>query len=242
MNEDDGAGPAARDGGRRGRGRRERGPAALPGVRAPLRARSLAAAPALWSSAGAGDRGSATGGGGGGRLARPPAGGWGPGGAGQGPGHLAAGPGAGGPGRLRPRRAGTPHRAARAPGARLDEELRLVDRPWLGCAPPDAEPLITVPWRFREEVVGFRLETDGRRVCLGLGSDPALLAEPVFQQLVHRCLCAAAGLEATPTLGVGLYGYGAIGREHAEAVAATEGLQLRRICDRSPERRATAET
>src|SRR5579884_2982074 len=125
--------------------------------------------------------------------------------------------------------------------ARLDEELRLMDRPWLGCAPSDAEPLITVPWRFREEVVGFRVETGGRRVCLGLGSDPALLAEPVFQQLVHRCLCAAAGLEATPTLGVGLYGYGAIGREHAEAVAATEGLQLRRICDRSPERRATAE-
>src|SRR5579884_1458500 len=107
---------------------------------------------------------------------------------------------------------------------------------------PFSEPLITVPWRFRDEVVGFRLEAGaGRQVCLGLGSSPALLAEPAFQQLVHRCLCAAAGLEATPTLGVGLYGYGAIGREHAEAVAATEGLELRRICDRSPERRATAE-
>ncbi len=130
----------------------------------------------------------------------------------------------------------------RAVSARLDEEVLLRDRPWLGCAPPDAEPLITVPWRFRDEVVGFRLEAGaGRQVCLGLGSSPALLAEPAFQQLVHRCLCAAAGLEATPTLGVGLYGYGAIGREHAEAVAATEGLELRRICDRSPERRATAE-
>ncbi len=126
--------------------------------------------------------------------------------------------------------------------ARLDEEVLLRDRPWLGCAPPEAEPLLMVRWRFRDEVVGFRVGMGGgRRVCLGLGSVPGLLAVPAFQQLVHRCLCAAAGLEATPTLGVGLYGYGAIGREHAEAVTATEGLELRRICDRSPQRRADAE-
>jgi scyllo-inositol 2-dehydrogenase (NADP+) len=130
----------------------------------------------------------------------------------------------------------------RAISARLDEEVLLTDRPWLGCAPPEAEPLITVRWRFRDEVVGFRVGMGGgRRVCLGLGSTPSLFVIPAFQQLVHRCLCVAAGLEATPTLGVGLYGYGVIGREHAEAVAMTEGLELRRICDRSPERRAVAE-
>jgi scyllo-inositol 2-dehydrogenase (NADP+) len=40
---------------------------------------------------------------------------------------------------------------------------------------------------------------------------------------------------------VGLLGFGAIAREHAEAAVATEGLELRRICDRSPARRAAAE-
>jgi predicted dehydrogenase len=41
-------------------------------------------------------------------------------------------------------------------------------------------------------------------------------------------------------LRVGLLGYGAIGREHAEAVLATPGLNLRAACDRAPERRDAA--
>ena len=47
----------------------------------------------------------------------------------------------------------------------------------------------------------------------------------------------AAALAPAPPVGVGMYGFGAIGREHAESLEATEGLELRGICDRSPERR-----
>src|SRR5205085_9968959 len=49
-----------------------------------------------------------------------------------------------------------------------------------------------------------------------------------------------AGLEAAPPIGVGLYGYGAIGREHAGAVVDVEGLELSGVCDRSPQRRDDA--
>jgi predicted dehydrogenase len=67
-----------------------------------------------------------------------------------------------------------------------------------------------------------------------------VFAHPGYEQLVYRCLLAAAGLAPGPPLGVGLYGFGAIAREHAESAEITEGLELRGICDRSPERRAGA--
>jgi len=57
---------------------------------------------------------------------------------------------------------------------------------------------------------------------------------------VHRCLRHAAGLPAAAPLGVGLYGYGAIGREHGAAVGETAGLELRGVCDRVAERRSQA--
>src|SRR5262249_47616247 len=59
-------------------------------------------------------------------------------------------------------------------------------------------------------------------------------------KLVHRCVRAAAGLEPAPPVGVGLYGYGAIGREHADAVGEVEGLELRGIADLARERVADA--
>jgi predicted dehydrogenase len=110
-----------------------------------------------------------------------------------------------------------------------------------GPAPEDAEALITVPWRSRSQVAAFRRRIGaGHAVYLGLGSTPGALGEPALHQLTHRCLRAAAGLEGAPPIGVGLYGYGAIGREHAGAVTEVEGLELRGICDRSQDRLADA--
>ena len=127
-------------------------------------------------------------------------------------------------------------------GARLDEELRLRDRLPLGDGPPDdADVLLTVPWRYEDRVVAFRRRAGaGQLVALGLGWRAGVFAEAECRQLVYRCVLAAAGLEAAPPLGVGLYGYGAIGREHATAAGEVDGLELRGVCDRAADRRADA--
>jgi predicted dehydrogenase len=133
-----------------------------------------------------------------------------------------------------------------APGgplaARMDPEILLRDRLLLGGPPPDdAETLATVAWRYDEPVAAFRRRVGaGRVVYLALGTDPAATGNRAFQRLVHRCVRAAAGLESGPPIGVGLYGYGAIGREHASSAAEVEGLELRGICDRSRPRLADA--
>jgi scyllo-inositol 2-dehydrogenase (NADP+) len=125
---------------------------------------------------------------------------------------------------------------------RLDPELLLRDRLLLGGPPPEAaEVLATVAWRYGEPAVAFsRPVGAGRLVHLALGSDAAALGDENFQRLVHRCVRAAAGLGSAPPIGVGLYGYGAIGREHATSAVEVEGLELRGVCDRSRPRLADA--
>ena len=128
--------------------------------------------------------------------------------------------------------------------ARLDSEMLIRDRISVGAeAPDDAEVLLTVPWHFRDEIVAFRRRVGaGRLVAMDVGWLPSTYSEPAYQQLVHRCVRAAAGLEPAPAIGVGLYGYGVIGREHATAVGEVEGLELRGVADRAPERLADAST
>jgi predicted dehydrogenase len=125
-----------------------------------------------------------------------------------------------------------------AVAARLDPEILLHDRIFLGDRPSDdAEVLVTVPWRSGELVAAFRRRAGaGRLVHLGLGVEAAARSRPEFGQLLYRCVRAAVGLDSAPPVGVGLYGYGAIGREHASAVTEVEGFELRGICDRSRER------
>lgn len=125
---------------------------------------------------------------------------------------------------------------------RLDPEILLRDRiPVGGSAPDDAEVLLTAPWHFGDQVVGYRRQVGaGCLVYLGLGWLPPTYSEPAYQRLVYRCIRAAAGVGAAPPIGVGLYGYGAIGREHASSAAEVEGLELRGICDRAPDRLAEA--
>ena len=132
-----------------------------------------------------------------------------------------------------------------APGGpisdRLGPELTLRDRLFLGEAPPEAVPLVSVPWHYGERAAVFSQPVGaGRCLVFGLGSEPETWSEPVLHRLLFRSLRAAAGIDPAPPLGVGLYGFGAIGREHAQSALAVEGLELRGVCDRSTARREEA--
>jgi predicted dehydrogenase len=125
---------------------------------------------------------------------------------------------------------------------RLAPELRLRDRLYLdGNLPPDAAALLSVPWRHGERTaVASKRVGAGRCLFFGLGNERQAWVEPTFQRLLYRSIRVAAGLEPAPTVGVGLYGFGAIGREHAESAAGVEGFELRGVCDRSRARREEA--
>ncbi|MGH7904889.1 MAG: Gfo/Idh/MocA family oxidoreductase, partial [Candidatus Dormibacteraceae bacterium] len=122
---------------------------------------------------------------------------------------------------------------------RLDPELRFTDRVHLDLVPPvGATVLFNLSWRFSERPIGFtRPVGSGRHVHLELGALADSMASEALRQIVHRLVRHAAGSAPASVTGVGMLGYGAIGREHAEAIQAVEGLELRVICDRSPGRR-----
>lgn len=146
----------------------------------------------------------------------------------------------GGPGRLTELviRPDGSHPAAK----RIDDEWKLLDEVYLSeGAPLDASVLLRTSWRFTEQVVAYeRRYGDGLFVYIGLGDQASTYEDPNFQKLVGRVVLLAGGRQVAQTLGVGLIGYGAIGRDHAASVAATAGLQLAGISDLSAERRELA--
>src|SRR5205814_6492444 len=72
------------------------------------------------------------------------------------------------------------------------------------------------------------------------GHGEATYADATFQKLVGRLLLFAAGRTAPEPSGVGLIGYGAIGRDHAASIGSTPGFVLAGVCDLSAERREAA--
>ncbi len=126
--------------------------------------------------------------------------------------------------------------------SRLGSELKLHDELYFSEGPPvDASVLLRASWRFTEQVVAYeRRVGDGRFIHLGIGHDPSTYELEGFQKLVQRTLLFAVGRTAAHAVGVGLIGYGAIARAHAESIAATPGLHLAGVCDVSDERRHTA--
>jgi len=125
---------------------------------------------------------------------------------------------------------------------RLPREMRVEDELYLSEGPPaDAQLLLRTSWRYTDQVVAYeRRHGDGRFVHIGLGHRLDTYANPEFQKLVHRAAMFAAGASAAPAVGVGLIGYGAIARGHAESVLATPGLTLQAVADISSERRELA--
>jgi predicted dehydrogenase len=124
----------------------------------------------------------------------------------------------------------------------LGPEWAVADEIFLSEGPPvDASILLRTVWRFTEQVVGYeRRYGDGRFVYLGLGHEASTYSDPTFQRLVARMLMFAAGTPVAEPAGVGLIGYGAIARDHASAIAATDGLKLAAVCDLSEQRREAA--
>src|SRR2546423_579018 len=126
--------------------------------------------------------------------------------------------------------------------ARLSPEIRIEDELYLSEGPPaEANVLLRASWRFSDQVVAYeRQHGDGRFVQIGLGHGAAIYQDPDFQKLVHRAVLFASGAPPAPTVGVGLIGYGAIARGHAESISATPGLDMRAVAEISPERRELA--
>jgi scyllo-inositol 2-dehydrogenase (NADP+) len=121
---------------------------------------------------------------------------------------------------------------------RLDPEWKVKDELHLSEGPPTgASILLRTSWRYTEQVVAYeRRFGEGRFVYVGLIGDGSVS----FEKILSRSLLFAAGRVAGEPTGVGLLGYGAIGRDHAASIAATAGLHLAGVCDLSAERRETA--
>jgi scyllo-inositol 2-dehydrogenase (NADP+) len=125
---------------------------------------------------------------------------------------------------------------------RLGPELKLVDQLYLAEGPPaEASVLLRTSWQFTEQVVAYeRGFGAGRFVQIGLGHSASTYEDTSFQKLVHRSLRFAAGQRPAAPVGVGLVGYGAIGRDHAASIISVRGLRLGGVCDLSAERREEA--
>src|SRR5881392_1967077 len=106
---------------------------------------------------------------------------------------------------------------------RLSPEIRVEDELYVSEGPPaEANVLLRASWRYSDQVVAYeRQHGDGRFVQIGLGHGAATYHDPEFQKLVHRAVLFASGAAPAPPVGVGLMGYGAIARGHAESIAAT---------------------
>ena len=115
---------------------------------------------------------------------------------------------------------------------RLEPEIPIRDRLPLGGA-PDGKPLLKAPWHYTDQVLAYER---GSFINLGLGWTDGVYADPALQQLVYRALCHAAGEAPGKTVRVGMIGYGAIGREHADAISAVTGFELAAVCDRAQAR------
>lgn len=114
------------------------------------------------------------------------------------------------------------------------EELLLTDRwPLQDKVADDVQEVLTANVAFTDHPVSTWRPSTGV-ATLTIGSTPATYADPAFARLVHRLVRHVTGRVDAPAVRVGMLGYGAIGHEHARAIAATEGLELAAVCDPNP--------
>jgi predicted dehydrogenase len=98
-----------------------------------------------------------------------------------------------------------------------------------------AETILYADWCYQHSPMLVRLPVgEGQAACTTLQA----YDDPRLQQILYRLLRQLAGQpNVGRTLGVGLLGYApSVGRFHGLAVQATEGLELRAVCDLNPRR------
>jgi len=127
---------------------------------------------------------------------------------------------------------------------RLAGSLTLIDSCYTQPEPPqDARVLLDTTWQANRLPVAYvRQPGAGRVFYWGMGEAAATFRDPDVQEMLYRGLRYAAGRAERPSVGVGMLGFGAIGADHAGAIAAVAGLQLRAVADQSPTRVQAART
>jgi predicted dehydrogenase len=111
-----------------------------------------------------------------------------------------------------------------------DELLLRAAWPVQEAVADDVQVLLTANSAFRDHPVA----TWRPGTCVGtltLDCAAVSLEDPATARVVHRLLRHALGLREGAPVRIGMLGYGAIGHEHAAAVAATDGLELAAVCD-----------
>lgn len=126
---------------------------------------------------------------------------------------------------------------------RLDPSFPLYERPWLPEGElEDATPLLQLSWRYTTIPVAYlRQEGAGAVFVTTLGATDDALDVAPLRRLLFRAARYLTGWREPAPVRVALLGYGAIGFEHASAIAATPGLELALACDRNPTRLAAAQ-
>ncbi len=126
---------------------------------------------------------------------------------------------------------------------RMPAAFMLRDAPTLlSDLPADTVPLLHLIWQMRPATLAYlRPVGKGRAVVVTLGREATAWEEPTLGQFVARAVGAAAGQEEGPAINVAMIGYGAIGREHGEAISQVAGLHYALVCDKNPARLAEAQ-
>ncbi|HEU0027549.1 MAG TPA: Gfo/Idh/MocA family oxidoreductase [Ktedonobacterales bacterium] len=121
---------------------------------------------------------------------------------------------------------------------RLDPSFAAVDRLYIHDGlPGDAMPLLTTSWRFSTiPVAWLRPVGAGAVAVVTLGAIDGALERPTLWQALFRAARYLTGWREPAPARIAMIGYGAIGYEHASAIAATRGLELALVCDRNPAR------
>lgn len=127
---------------------------------------------------------------------------------------------------------------------RLDPDIILHDRVLLyEQVPDDATPLLTVNWRYTRTTLAYLRPCGAGMVgFLGLTGAGEAPFSPASAQFAARLARYLGGWREGGPVGMGMLGYGAIGFEHATAIAATPGLEMRLVCDRSAARLEAAQS
>jgi predicted dehydrogenase len=124
---------------------------------------------------------------------------------------------------------------------RFERRWAVVERLQPTELPADAMPALEVSWQMRRYPVAWtRSYGRGCVAVTTLGGSRETRRDPRFSELIARAALFTAGVQERAPIRVAMLGYGAIGREHAEAIDAVDGLRLQAVCDRNPERLAQA--